>query len=37
MIETGKRTRSPAVVREKLAAEMAALERYQEMGAEFDD
>lgn len=37
LIETGKRTRSPAVVREKLAAEMAALERYQEMGAEFDD
>jgi hypothetical protein len=36
-IKTGKRTRSPAVVREELAAEMAALERYQEMGAEFDD
>jgi hypothetical protein len=37
LIKTGKRTRSPAVVREELAAEMAALERYQEMGAEFDD
>jgi hypothetical protein len=37
LIKTGKRTRSPAVVREELAAEKAALERYQEMGAEFDD
>ena len=37
LIKTGKRMRSPAVVREELAAEKAALERYEEMGAEFDD
>jgi transposase len=37
LINTGQRTRSPTVVREELAAEQAALERYQEMGAEFDD
>jgi hypothetical protein len=37
LIKTGKRTRSPTVIREEFAAEQAALERYQEMGAEFDD
>jgi hypothetical protein len=37
LIKAGKRTRSPTVIREELAAEQAALERYQEMGAEFDD
>jgi hypothetical protein len=37
LIRTGKRMRSPTVVREELAAEQAALERYQELGAEFDD
>ena len=36
LINTGQRTRSPTVVREELAAEQAALERYQLMGAEFD-
>ncbi len=37
LIKTGRRTRSPTVIREELAAEQAALERYQEMGAEFDN
>ncbi len=36
LIKTGQRTRSPTVIREELAAEQAALERYQAMGAEFD-
>ena len=35
-IKTGQRTRSPAVVREELAAEKAVLERYKAMGDEFD-
>jgi hypothetical protein len=29
--------RLPTVVREELAAEQAALERYEAMGAEFDE
>ena len=36
LIKTGQRTRSPTVIREELAAEQAALERYEAMGAEFD-
>jgi DNA-directed RNA polymerase subunit RPC12/RpoP len=36
-IKTGQRTRSPIVIREERAAEQAALERYEAMGAEFDD
>jgi hypothetical protein len=36
-IKTGQRTRSPIVVREERAAEQAALERYEALGAEFDD
>ena len=37
LIKTGQRTRSPTVIREELAAEQAALERYEAMGAEFDE
>ncbi len=37
LIKTGERTRSPTVIREELAAEHAALERYEAMGAKFDE
>ncbi len=37
LIKTGQRTRSPTVIREELAAEQAALERYEAVGAEFDE
>ncbi len=35
LIKTGQRTRSPTVIQEELAAEQAALERYEAMGDEF--